>query len=928
MNKIFGGILVGFLIWLPVTGQSDSTEAEYLERAQSYLERGELKAASIELRNALRQNQGNGEARRLLGKVYLEAGNALSAVKELRRASELGVADGEVLPLLARALLRVGKIEELQVLSLENLTTEEQKAVVLAAQGSGELLQQGEVAAAEGKINQAVSLAPQSAYAGVAKVLLLMASREDELARKELDRVFELDAEYAPAWALLGDLENRNKNLAKAEVAYSKAMENRANNLPDILKRAQVRIILKKYEAAQKDIDALKKRIPQNATVNYAQGLIYFQGNRLREAKDDFNLALSANDRLLQAMFYLSLTNLRLGNWDQAEYYANQFHAAAPGSIPGRKLLATIEFENQQYAKVVELIRPVVAAREDDVDAINLLAYALLKQNKVSDADDASNLLIKAASQQPDSADAQLRLGASLLAAGKQAKAIEHIKKALEMDPQLQKAHVLLVQSYLRQKDFGKALAAADVYRDHYPNSTLPYNMIGRIQLASGNETSAIKAFTRAREIAPGNPTASHGLAAMALKKKAYQEARNYYQDVLKYYKDHLPTLLKLAALDELEKKEQAMVERLQQAAVAHPKAIEPKAMLALYYLSQGKPGKVPALMFELSEKQKNHPVVLEVMARTRLVQKQYPEAERILKQLIVKQPDSAQAHFLLAQTYAWLGRPKLVREELERTIELAPGYFAARLTLVRLLLYEGEKEKAAEQMVKLNQLAPEHPDVVRLNVALARMQGDQETAAGLLEDVFEKSPSTASMLSVARQKWAMGSQAAALELQEEWMVGHPDDLVASMALASAYLQQDQAEQAINQYQLVLEKEDQNVIALNNLAWQLRDEQPAKALEYAERAAELAPKSTLVMDTFAVVLMKNGDIERAKRYIERVLLKKPKTPAFLYHSALIDVAAGDKASAIETLIALLGDGGDFFEKAEAQQLLAELQAGG
>ena len=108
----------------------------------------------------------------------------------------------------------------------------------------------------------------------------------------------------------------------------------------------------------------------------------------------------------------------------------------------------------------------------------------------------------------------------------------------------------------------------------------------------------------------------------------------------------------------------------------------------------------------------------------------------------------------------------------------------------------------------------------------------------------------------------------------------------------------------------------------------MRDKQPEKALEYAERAAKLAPESFVVIDTLAVVLLKNGDIKRAKRSIERLLEKMPKNPAMLYHDAMIDAAAGDKASAIQPLQALLIEDSDFSEKDEAQQLLAELQAGG
>ena len=90
MNKIFKGFLGLCVIWLPVACSGSLTDAQYVNRAQDHLDRGELKSATIELKNALRQNLENAQARRLLGKVELEVGNAAAAEKELRRASELG----------------------------------------------------------------------------------------------------------------------------------------------------------------------------------------------------------------------------------------------------------------------------------------------------------------------------------------------------------------------------------------------------------------------------------------------------------------------------------------------------------------------------------------------------------------------------------------------------------------------------------------------------------------------------------------------------------------------------------------------------------------------------------------------------------------------------------------------------------------------
>ena len=161
----------------------------------------------------------------------------------------------------------------------------------------------------------------------------------------------------------------------------------------------------------REDIDILKKRAPNHPQVNYAQGLIHFNNNRLAEARDAFALTLrSSNDSHLQATFYMALTQMYLGNQQQAKHYGNNFSGVSQ-SISGRKLMASIEFRDQHYAEAEELIRPVMAIQEDDVAALDLLANALLGQGKM---DEAIELLVKVASLQPDSADAQFRLGVGL----------------------------------------------------------------------------------------------------------------------------------------------------------------------------------------------------------------------------------------------------------------------------------------------------------------------------------------------------------------------------------------------------------------------------------------------------------------------------------------------------------------------------------
>lgn len=156
-------------------------------------------------------------------------------------------------------------------------------------------------------------------------------------------------------------------------------------------------------------------------------------------------------------------------------------------------------------------------------------------------------------------------------------------------------------------------------------------------------------------------------------------------------------------------------------------------------------------------------------------------------------------------------------------------------------------------------------------------------------------------------------------------MEKHPEDVAGRTAYAISLQSIERFEQAAAQYTLVLQEEPDNLMALNNQAWIIREQNPAQALEYARKAASLAPESAEILDTLAVVEYLNKDYRHAQRTIERALQVAPDHPALMYHSAMIASALDDKAAARVTLEKLLGANSDFPEMAEAKALLAQLE---
>ena len=113
--------------------------------------------------------------------------------------------------------------------------------------------------------------------------------------------------------------------------------------------------------------------------------------------------------------------------------------------------------------------------------------------------------------------------------------------------------------------------------------------------------------------------------------------------------------------------------------------------------------------------------------------------------------------------------------------------------------------------------------------------------------------------------------------------------------------------------------------ALNIPTTATADEAEAALRSWLHSLAPLAPDTAALIDTFAMVLLENGDNQKAQTQIERALKLEPNNPGMRFHAAQIRLALDDTDGAVLILKSLLGGKGDFAEKAEAEALLASLK---
>jgi putative PEP-CTERM system TPR-repeat lipoprotein len=824
-----------------------------------------------------------------------------------------------VRPALARALLAQGKFAE--VLDLAHMDLGATAASDLVSSKALAELASGKVSEAEKLVALALEKNPQSDYAKLVEARLLASQGDATGALIVLEEVLEVTPDSDQAWRLKGDILMQQGVMEEARGAFDQSIIHSRVTYGDRVKRALINLQLQDYEAAQADATELLRLSPEHPAANYVQGLIHFQRQEYEPAITALSVAEPAANQYPLVWFYLGSAHLISGNRDQAAMFASQFFNIAPDNINGRKLLATIRLQEGKVEEVQELMQPVLVNNPDDVGALNLMANALLRDGQT---DQGLDLLARIAQLQPDSPVAQLRLGAGMMISGKGEEASEHLATALDINPEFQQADILLVLNHLQKQDYEGAIEAAKAYQRRNIGKVAPYNVLGRVYLAAGRPDDAREAFGRALKFEPGDPSANLSLAQMALSADDPVTARQHYQTVLDHHPDNLPTLLQLAALEAREQNEEAMVAWLQQAIKKHPAVLEPRLMLARYYLGSGQADQVAPLFADLDDMQRRSRPVLEMTALAQLAGQQHAVAHATLDQLIASNPDTAHYHYLLAMAAGGEGDQRKAKTELLQAHQLDGNHVPTLVALARLSLVEQAPEQFEQYLDTLLTLAPEAPDVLRLQAIAAQRAGDTDEALAHATRAYTASPGTQTLLELVGYQKLAGQDEEARKSLQQWIGEHPEDVAVRLALANDLQVENNLEGAQAQYTAVVKLDPDNVMALNNLAWNLRLEDPAKALDYIRRAAQAAPERAEVLDTLAVIEHLNGENRLAHRNIQRALAAAPDNLSMRYHKAMIEAALGEKEQAATALESLLAEG-EFPERAEAEKLLASLR---
>ena len=843
-----------------------------LERADSYFKAGDFEKAKIEYLNVLRVDSQSSRAFQQVGFIWMEEGVPLRAVPFLLRTRELTPTNTVARAKLAEAFMAVGQPVEARKEAIAVLAEDPSNsdALIVLADASQN---KEEIAATEQQLEKFPN--KNAAPFHIAKASLARKKEGIGAASNELQEALKIDPKSARAHLLLGYLYLLRKDETRAAAELKTAAELAPPRSEEQLKYAEFLAANGKAEDAKTALQKITKDTPDYIPAwrdlaqiavtekKYEEALKLLENNLSRDPQDP-------DARLLQAQIWLAN-----GETGKATFALDRINNDFPNNAIIKYSLARAYMASNNPAQATLALEQAVASRPDYVEAVLMLAELNLRSGKTQPVATAMEELLK---QHPD----------------------------------LPQARALLASAY---QLLGRLDDAANLFREQIkatPEAAEAYLNYGAILRRQKKDQEARQAFEKAAEFAPDNLTAIDQLVEMDLADKNYEAAAQRVQEQRQKHPNTAGLYFlegKIYIAHGTQRDWAKAEEALQKAVQANPNFIPAYELLASAYYSENK---IPEAIRQLDAEQSAHPgdprpLLIEGMMYERM--KDYSKSREAYEKVLTLDPNSLVALNNLAVLYVdQLNDFDKAYEFAQKARASQPGNDAIADTLGWVLYKRGEYQQALPLLQESVNKDPENGErQFHLGMACYMMGQGSAARAALEKAVAANSDFTGKNEARSRlaqlQNAPAGQPPGAQEQPATTTTVQSNDLIALLREADGYERQGDAAKAAATYEKAFKLNPKLATTAVKLA-ELNAgplHQPARALELARKAKDLAPNDPKVGGAVGRVALRAGNISWAYSVLQDSARRAGNDPSVLHDLAIATYAVGKVSEARQTM---------------------------
>jgi putative PEP-CTERM system TPR-repeat lipoprotein len=925
MNGNKGKRVLSVVVLLGLAACAPKGDALYA-RAEAAMQKGDARAAVIDLKNLVQSEPESARARALLGNALIATGDFQGGEIELQKARELGA--GKELTLVGDCRVMVAKAEFDKVFAdcKPEAGTAAQKTDLHVVTGNA-YLGADRPMEAKAQFEAALAARPEDIDALLGKADAVRVLENGAAAKAVLDAAPAEVKENARYWIAIGALAMAENRLADAEAAYKTATEKVGKDSEDIailvatggLAEAQIR----QGKVAEADATSAKlmKMAPTHPLVMQLRGQIAAAGGKLDEARGLLERVIAERPDNYDALTLLAIVNMQQGNMDQAEMHLSSVVANRPQDARAQRLL--MEVRAKQGGVTTDTMAGIQSALQQTDNDPGMLTLASRASLATGDRAQALQYLAEASAKSSDNPQARLEVANGYLLAGDADKALEILNSIPSGGLAGTQRDSLLLLTLLQKKDEAQLMAQSKEILARSGKDPVVRNMVGSVYAAAGKTDLAREQFNEALKLKPNDQQSLVNLARLDLATNKPEAAEANFRKLLEAEPKNLAATLGLALTANLRGDAANAEKYLVKARDEHPQVIDTHLGLAQFYLQSNQLDKAREVIDAAAKTNPNNAAVANARGLVLMGSRDAQGAMAAFAEAYRLDPTSAGSAMNLARAQLVTRDPKAALATLDSILKNQPRYLPALALGAATSMQGGDLERAAGYVERVRQAAPNSPLSHQLDGDLAMSQKRFRDALAS----YEKADPDMKNRNITLARYQAATQAQVPQPEaiiERWLVANPNDADAVAVLAEHKRGRGDEAGALAVYQEALKRMPDNGVLNNNVAMIYAAKGDARALPAAEQAYKALPDAPAVADTYGWALYKAGKVDQAVEVLEKAVKGLPDNPEVLYHYAAALAKVGRKDEATRNVKKALGGTMPAAIRTDAQKLLAEL----
>ena len=854
---------------------SEKTAEDYLIAAKENIKASKNANAIIALKNAIRVDLKNPEARALLGSLYLNMGEAGAAEKELKRALELSGNIDDTLPKLLKAFNLQRKNDEIIAFTseLEQPTPEILLYQALAYNRLGEKEKSKQL------VVHANEISTESIYSQLGNAYLKADSSDIKGALDNIDSILAVAPGLTEALILKGQLHFAENDFPNALVAFNEYHKLLPNDVQIRLFLANTYVKNEQFDEANKHIDFLLKLVPEHPFVNQLKGLVYYQKLEYKQALAHTEKAIHNGLDTSANRVVAGLSAFKLVQYEIAHGYLVTLIEILPPTHPVRRVLAVVQLELGYSTDAGSVLEELEGLTSQDVNLFTTASAELLKAGKIKEA---KKLLSKTDAISIDSSPEMTKLGA-LKFSMNDLEGITDLEKAVEIDPEFKVAKVALAAAYIKSEEYEKALSLAEQWKQSSPDKVEGYNLTAKIHLLQKDIVAAEAQFNRALSINENNPYSLLYFANKAIVNNSPEEAVIRLEQLLSSSPDHLKGLALNYRAYKILNTSDIAVEKIKKSFLENENNIYYRLLYSRVLFIENQFDEVIKLLKEVNTEESIPTIYWALLGDSYLKVSKSEKALEVYNKWIKAQPQYRLAWLKKISTQERLVDFRGALSTVDKALAKSPGDEQFTTLRINYLILNKQFKDAQIQIENLTTEQKKLPLVKGLQAKIWLTEGKFKKALSGLEELYEIVPNQYNVTLLLLTYKKLEQEEAAFQFIKRHVESYPQDNASRTLLAEIAINFDK-DLAKEQYLILLKAAPENLSILNNLAWveyQLKNYESANL--HVTDALKLSPDHPHIMDTAAQIQLKLGNEKKAIELISRARKLAPNDKEIAKH---------------------------------------------